>query len=166
MTSKARQIEMFLLPGMVGMILAIAAIYVFPMQQAMACGNGCDGGAKNYGGAKKDGGSCCGSLVNVQDNNIGNVKTGKVGNVENNNFKIGNVKTGDVLSGNKIKDINVLSKNDNNKILSYNSILSENLKDNNVVVNDNLNDLHNNIVKHNNVGASVLSDYFKQICGC
>jgi hypothetical protein len=60
----------------------------------------------------------------------------------------------------------VLSKNSNNQFL--NNILSENLDDNNVAVSDVANDLeiHGNIVKHNNLGTSVLSDYFKQICGC
>lgn len=133
---------MFLLPGM---ILAIAAIYVFPMQQAMACG--CDGGGKK-------GGSSGGGLVNVQDNNIGNIEKNKV---------LSNDK---ILSNNKIKDVNVLSKNGNNKIFNSNNILSENAKDNNIVVNDVLNDLHNNIVKHNNVGVGALNDYFKMACGC
>jgi hypothetical protein len=118
MISKARQIGMFLLPGM---ILAIAAIYVFPIQQAMACGGGCDGGGKKGGG----------SLVNVQGNNIGNVKDNniKVANVKtgDNNIKVGNVKTGDVLSANKIKFLN---DNDQNEIashiLKYNEVLSDN----------------------------------------
>jgi hypothetical protein len=137
---------MFLL---VGTILAIAAVYVFPMQAAMACGCG--------GGGKKGGGSG-GSLVNVEDNNIGNVK--------HNDIKfLNHDKT---LSNNKIKDVNVLSKNGEANVLSknYNNILSENGNNNNVEVTDVANDLHNNIVKHNNVGTSVLSDYFKQICGC
>lgn len=153
---------------MTGLVLAFAAIYTFPMQQATACGKSCNGG----GGGGSD---CCGgSLVNVEDNKIGNVKTGDTlsGNKilsENkikflNDNNIGNIQDVNVLSKNYLKDTNVLSKNYNNKFL--NNILSENLDDNNVVVNDVANDLHNNIIKHNNVGASVLSDYFKQICGC
>jgi hypothetical protein len=164
MTTKTK-VGLFL---MTGLVLAFAAIYTLPMQQATACGKSCNGG----GGGGDD---CCGgSLVNVEDNKIGNVKTGDTlsGNKilsENkikflNDNKIGNVKDVNVLSKNYLKDVNVLSKNSNNKFL--NNILSENLDDNNVVVNDVANDLHNNIIKHNNVGASVLSDYFKQICGC
>ena len=153
MTTKTK-VGLFL---MTGLILAFAAIYTLPMQQATACGKSCNGG----GGGGDD---CCGgSLVNVEDNNVGNVKTGDTlsGNkiLSENKIK--------ALNDNKIgniKDVNVLSKNSNNKFL--NNILSENLDDNNVVVNDVANDLHNNIIKHNNVGASVLSDYFKQICGC
>lgn len=133
---------------MTGLVLAVASIYSIPMQQATACGNGC---GKSHGG-----GSDGGSLVNVEDNNIGNIKTG--GN------KINTLNDINVLSKNYLKDFNVLSKNSNNQFL--NNILNENLDDNNVVVSDVANDLHNNIVKHNNVGTSVLSDYFKQICGC
>lgn len=162
MTTKTK-LGLFL---MTGLVLAFAAIYTLPMQQATACGKSCNGG----GGGGDD---CCGgSLVNVEDNNvgsnIGNVKTGdtlsgnKIKALNDNN--IGNIKDVNVLSKNYLKDVNVLSKNSNNKFL--NNILSENLDDNNVVVNDVANDLHNNIIKHNNVGASVLSDYFKQICGC
>jgi hypothetical protein len=164
MTTKTK-LGLFL---MTGLVLAFAAIYTLPMQQATACGKSCNGG----GGGGDD---CCGgSLVNVEDNDVGNVKTGDTlsGNKilsENkikalNDNKIGNIKDVNVLSKNYLKDVNVLSKNYNNKFL--NNILSENLDDNNVVVNDVANDLHNNIIKHNNVGASVLSDYFKQICGC
>jgi len=145
MTSKSKHVGMFLL---VGTVLAIAAVYVFPMQAAMACGGGCDGGGK------KKGGGSGGSLVNVEDNNIGNVK--------DNDIKFLNHDK--ILSNNKIKDVNVLSKNNNNAFL--NNILSENGNNNNVDVSDIANDLHNNIVKHNNIGTSVLSDYFKQICGC
>jgi hypothetical protein len=163
MTTKTK-VGLFL---MTGLVLAVAAIYSSPMQQATACRSSCDGGG---GGG---GGDCCGgSLVNVEDNNVGS--------------NIGNVETGDTLSGNKIlsgnklktlndvnvlsknylNDFNVLSKNSNNQFL--NNILSENLDDNNVAVSDVANDLeiHGNIVKHNNLGTSVLSDYFKQICGC
>lgn len=142
-----------------GIVLAVAAIYALPMQQAaMACGGGCDGGGKKGGG-----GDCCGgSLVSVQDNNIGNVKDNDIKFLNHNK----------ILSNNQIKDINVLSKNGEVNVLSknynefLNNILSENGNNNNVVVNDVANDLHNNIVKHNNIGTSVLSDYFKQICGC
>jgi hypothetical protein len=148
MTTKSKHVGMFLL---VGTILAVAAVYVFPMQAAMACGGGCGGGGKKGGGSG-------GSLVNVEDNNIGNVK--------DNDIKFLNHDK--ILSNNKIKDVNVLSKNGEANVLSknYNNILSENGNNNNVEVTDVANDLHNNIVKHNNVGTSVLSDYFKQICGC
>jgi len=152
MTSKSKHVGMFLL---VGTVLAIAAVYVFPMQAAMACGGGCDGGGKKGGGSG-------GSLVNVEDNNIGNVK--------DNDIKFLNHDK--ILSNNKIKDVNVLSKNGEVNVLSknnnafLNNILSENGNNNNVDVSDIANDLHNNIVKHNNIGTSVLSDYFKQICGC
>lgn len=101
MTPKTKRVGLSL---MTGLVLAIATMYALPMQQAIACGGGCDGGGK------KSGGSCCGgSLVNVQDN--GNIKTGnvKVGNVEKN--KIGNVKDVNVLSKNYLNDVNVLSKN-------------------------------------------------------
>ena len=158
MTTKSKHVGMFLL---VGTILAIAAVYVFPMQAAMACGGGCDGGGKKgeYGGGKKGGssGDCCGgSLVSVQDNNIGNVKDNDIKALNHNK----------ILSNNQVKDVNVLSKNNNNAFL--NNILSENGNNNNVDVSDIANDLevHGNIVKHNNLGTSVLSDYFKQICGC
>jgi hypothetical protein len=146
MASKPKHVGMFLLTGIV---LAIAAVYVFPMQAAMACGGGCDGGGKKGGGSG-------GSLVNVQDNNIGNVK--------DNDIKFLNHDK--ILSNNKIKDVNVLSKNGGNNLL--NNILSENGNNNNVDVSDIANDLelHGNIVKHNNLGTSVLSDYFKAICGC
>lgn len=169
MTTKTK-VGLFL---MTGLVLAFAAIYTLPMQQATACGKSCKGGG---GGSGDD---CCGgSLVNVEDNevgsNIGNVETGDTlsGNKilsENkikflNDNNIGNIKDVNVLSKNYLKDTNVLSKNSNNQFL--NNILSENLDDNNVVVNDVANDLHNNIIKHNNLGTSVLSDYFKQICGC
>jgi hypothetical protein len=148
MTPKTKRVGLFL---MTGLVLAIAAIYALPMQQAMACGGGCDGGGK------KSGGSCCGgSLVNVEDNNIGNVKDNDVKFLNHNK----------ILSNNKIKDDNVLSKNNNNAFL--NNILCENGNNNNVDVSDIANDLefHGNIVKHNNLGTSVLSDYFKAICGC
>jgi hypothetical protein len=156
MASKTKHVGMLLLTGIV---LAVAAIYALPMQQAaMACGGGCDGGGKKGGG-----GDCCGgSLVSVQDNNIGNVKDNDIKFLNHNK----------ILSNNQIKDINVLSKNGEVNVLSknynefLNNILSENGNNNNVVVNDVANDLHNNIVKHNNIGTSVLSDYFKQICGC
>lgn len=156
MASKTKHVGMLLLTGVV---LAVAAIYALPMQQAaLACGGGCDGGGKKGGG-----GDCCGgSLVSVQDNNIGNVKDNDIKFLNHNK----------ILSNNQIKDINVLSKNGEANVLSknynefLNNILSENGNNNNVVVNDVANDLHNNIVKHNNVGTSVLSDYFKQICGC
>jgi len=161
MASKPKHVGMFLLTGIV---LAIAAVYVFPMQAAMACGGGCDGGGKKGGGGG-------GSLVNVQDNNIGNIKAGNnIGNVKDNDIKFLN--DNKILSNNKIKDVNVLSKNGEANVLSknynnfLNNILSENGNNNNVDVSDVANDLHNNIVKHNNVGTSVLSDYFKQICGC
>ena len=111
--------------------LVIATMYALPMQQAIACGGGCDGGGK------KSGGSCCGgSLVNVQDN--GNIKTGnvKVGNVEKN--KIGNVKDVNVLSKNYLNDVNVLSKNSDflktGDIAHYPKILTDN--DNNNILND------------------------------
>jgi hypothetical protein len=155
MTTKSKHVGMFLL---VGTILAIAAVYVFPMQAAMACGGGCDGGGKKGGGSG-------GSLVNVEDNKIGNIKAGNnIGNVKNNDIKFLNHNK--ILSNNQIKDVNVLSKNNNNAFL--NNILSENGNNNNVDVSDIANDLefHGNIVKHNNLGTSVLSDYFKAICGC
>jgi hypothetical protein len=144
MISKARQIGLFLFTGIV---LAVAAIYTFPMQQVQACGKSCDGGS--------NGGSCCGSsLVSVDGNNIGNVKTGDV--------KVANVKTGDLLSGNKVKvlnnnniannnnigninDVNVLSKNylkdvnvlsKNYNKLKVGNVLSENVKDITIKSND------------------------------
>jgi hypothetical protein len=154
MTPKSKHVGMFLL---VGTVLAIAAVYVFPMQAAMACGGGCDGGGKKGGGSG-------GSLVNVQDNNIGNVKDNDIKFLNDNK----------ILSNNKIKDVNVLSKNGEVNVLSknnnnfLNNILSEN--GNYVDASDIANDLHNNIVKHiaeGNEDTSVIpSDYFKQMCGC
>ncbi|SRR6266487_3079071 len=144
MISKARQIEMFLSPGM---ILAIAAIYVFPMQQAMACGGGCDGGGKKGGGSG-------GSLVNVQDNNIGNIEKNKV---------LSNDK---ILSKNKIKDVNVLSKNNGNKFQSYNEILSGVGKQNNI---QSYNEILSGVGKQNTIkdfDFYVLNDYYKKSCGC
>ena len=161
---------------MTGLVLAFAAIYTLPMQQAAACGKSCDGG----GGGGDD---CCGgSLVNVEDNdigsNIGNVKTGDTlsGN------KIGNVKTGDILSGNKIKalndnnignikdvnvlsknylkDVNVLSKNYNNKFL--NNILSDNFKTGDVIHYYDENDQ----VKVPIVSGNTLNAFKLLGCGC
>ncbi len=153
MISKARQIEMFLLPGM---ILAIAAIYVFPMQQAMACG--CDGGGKKGGGSG-------GSLVNVQDNNIGNVEKNKV--LSNDKILSNNkIKDVNVLSNNKIKDVNVLSKNDGNKFQSYNEILSGVGKQNNI---QSYNEILSGVGKQNTIkdfDFNVLNDYYKKACGC
>lgn len=119
MTTKTR-VGLFL---MTGLVLALAAIYTLPMQQATACGKSCGGG----GGGGDD---CCGgSLVNVEKNKVGNVKTGDVlsgnkikalndNNIGNfkalNDNKIGNLKDVNVLSKNILKDINVLSKNTNN----------------------------------------------------
>jgi hypothetical protein len=168
MTPKTKRVGLFL---MTGLVLAIAAIYALPMQQAMACGGGCDGGGK------KSGGSCCGgSLVNVQDN--GNIKTGnvKVGNVENN--KIGNVKTGDIASGNNLKFLNnndILSKNFNG-----NNILNDFLKtgdvihyydENDEILNDNIGDVIHYYDENDNIKVPVVSDNtlaaFKLLgCGC
>ena len=96
MEPKAKQIGLFL---MTGLVLAVAAIYSLPMQQAEACGKHCgDNGGGNY--KEEDCGCGGGSLISVDDNNVGN--------------NIGNINTGHILSGNKIKalnDVNVLSKN-------------------------------------------------------
>jgi len=96
MEPKAKQTALFLITGLV---LAIAATYSLPMQQAEACKRGC---GDNGGGSYEEEGcdECGGSLVSVDDNNIGN--------------NIGNINTGHILSGNEIKalnDVNVLSKN-------------------------------------------------------
>jgi hypothetical protein len=122
MTTKTK-VGLFL---MTGLVLAFAALYSLPMQQAAACGKSCHGGG---GGGSDD---CCGgSLVNVEDNNVGsniaNVKTGDILSDNYikalNNNKIGNVKDVNVLSKNYLKDVNVLSKNKFlNNILSGNSI--------------------------------------------
>jgi hypothetical protein len=163
--TKTKRVGLFL---MTGLVLAIASIYALPMQQAMACGGGCDGGGK------KSGGSCCGgSLVNVQDN--GNIKKSnvKVGNVENN--KIGNFKDVNVLSKNNLKDVNVLSKN-----LNGNNILNDFVKTGDIahypkiyennILNDNIGDIaHYPKIYENNV--PVVSDNtlaaFKLLgCGC
>ena len=107
MEPNAKQTALFLLTGLV---LAVAAIYSLPMQQAEACGkHGCGGG--DGGNSYEKDCDCGGSLISVDDNNIGN--------------NIGNVNTGDILSENKVKalngnnignlkDVNVLSKNINN----------------------------------------------------
>ena len=95
MEPKAKQTALFLLTGLV---LAVAATYSLPMQQAEACGKHCgDNGGGNY---EEEDCNCGGSLVSVDDNNIGN--------------NIGNINTGHILSGNQINalnDVNVLSKN-------------------------------------------------------
>lgn len=96
-----------------GIVLALAAIYALPMQQqAIACGDSCNGG----------GDKCCdgGSLVNVEtgDNDIGYVE----------NTNIGNVQTGDIASGNKIKFLNDNKFLNGNNILSFNKILNNKLK--------------------------------------
>ena len=130
MEPKAIQTGLFLLTGLV---LAVAAIYSLPMQQAEACGKHCgDNGGGNY---KKEDCGCGGSLVSVDDNKVGN--------------NIGNINTGHILSGNKIKalnDVNVLSKNNNN--LNDVNVLSKNLDkveldkviyDNDVIDGDGLN---------------------------
>ena len=120
MEPKAKQTGLFLLTGLV---LAVAAIYSLPIQQAEACGKHCgDNGGGNY---KKEDCGCGGSLISVDDNNVGN--------------NIGNINTGHILSGNKIKalnDVNVLSKNHlndvnvlskNNNYLNDVNVLSKNL---------------------------------------
>lgn len=169
MTRKAIQLGLFLFTGIV---LTVAGIYTFPMQQVEACDKSCNGGGKN-------GGSCCGSLVNVQGNNVGNVKTGDV--------KVGNVKTGDVLSGNNIK---ILSNNDNNKIgnLKDVNVLSKNyVKDVNVlsknynnlkvsdVASDNLNDItvkSNDVIEDGSFNDNIQVAFNKLLsggksgCGC
>jgi hypothetical protein len=92
-----KQTALFLLAGLV---LAVAATYSLPMQHADACEHGCgDNGGGNYEEEDCDCNSG-GSLVSVDNNNIGN--------------NIGNIETGHILSGNEIKtlnDVNVLSKN-------------------------------------------------------
>lgn len=177
MTQKAIHLGMFLLTGIV---LAVAGMYTFPMQQVEACGKSCNSGDKN-------GGSCCGSLVNVQGNNVGNVKTGdvKVGNVKTGDVKVGNVKTGDVLSGNNIK---ILSNNDNNKIGNLNdvNVLSKNyVKDVNVlsknnnmkvsnIASDNLNDItvkSNDVIEDGSFNDNIQVAFSKLLsggkgCGC
>ena len=143
MEPKAKQIGLFL---MTGLVLAVAAIYSLPMQQAEACGKHCgDNGGGNY--KEEDCGCGGGSLISVDDNNVGN--------------NIGNINTGHILSGNKIKalnDVNVLSKNylkdvnvlsKNNNYLKDVNVLSKNLDkvelnkviyDNDVIDGDGLND--------------------------
>ena len=144
MTTKSKHVGMFLL---VGTILAVAAVYVFPMQAAMACGGGCGGGGKK-------GGSSGGSLANVEDNNIGNVK--------DNDIKFLNHDK--ILSNNKIKDVNVLSKNGGNKVLSDINVLNG---ENKVFSDsDNSRMLQSNIIKHNDVGNGILADYYKKLCTC
>ena len=118
MEPNAKQTALFLLTGLV---LAVAAIYSLPMQQAEACGkHGCGGG--DGGNSYEEDCDCGGSLISVDDNNIGNnignVNTGdilsenKVKALNGNN--IGNLKDVNVLSKNYLKDVNVLSKNINN----------------------------------------------------
>jgi hypothetical protein len=149
MTTKIKM-GMFL---MTGLVLAVAAIYSIPMQQATACGNGC---GKGHGG-----GSDGGSLVNVED--IGNVQGNNIGNVKAlNNNHIGNLKDINVLSKNYLKDVNVLSKNNDIFNDNYFDTLSDNFAHSNVL---------NNIIKHNNINTDVLdtnilNSYYKEICGC
>ena len=118
MEPKTKQTALFLLTGLV---LTVAAIYSLPMQQAEACGkHGCGGGGG--GNSYEKDCDCGGSLISVDDNNIGNnignVNTGdilsdnKVKALNGNN--IGNLKDVNVLSKNYLKDVNVLSKNINN----------------------------------------------------
>ena len=129
MEPKAKQTALFLITGLV---LAIAATYSLPMQQAEACKHGCgDNGGGSY--EEEDCNECGGSLVSVDDNNIGN--------------NIGNINTGHILSGNEIKalnDVNVLSKN----YLKDVNVVSKNLDevkldkvlfDNDVIDGDGLN---------------------------
>ena len=136
MEPKAKQTALFLLTGLV---LAIAATYSLPMQQAEACRNhGCgDNGGGSYEEEGCDDCGCdeCGggSLVSVDDNNIGN--------------NIGNINTGHILSGNEVtalNDVNVLSKN----YLKDVNVVSKNLNgisldkvvyDNDVIDGDGLN---------------------------
>jgi hypothetical protein len=163
---------------MTGLVLAVASIYSIPMQQAMACGGGCDGGGKKGGG----------SLVNVEtgDTKVGNIKTGHIlsGNEIKalNNNKIGNFKDINVLSKNYLKDINVLGKNnvlnnnfndfvDTGDILHYPKILNDADILNNlhslVEVEDFANNLHSLAeLEQNNVNTDILSSYYKEICGC
>ena len=107
MEPNAKQTALFLLTGLV---LAVAATYSLPMQQAEACKHGCgDNGGGNY---EEEDCDCGGSLISVDDNNIGN--------------NIGNINTGHILSGNEIKtlnDVNVVSKN----YLKDVNVLSKNL---------------------------------------
>lgn len=105
MEPKAKQTALFLLTGLV---LAVAAIYSLPMQQAEACGkHGCgDNSGGNY--EEEECNDCGGSLLNLEDNL---------------NTKILNIDK--TLSGNEIK---VLSDNDNNNIANLNdvNVLSKN----------------------------------------
>lgn len=129
MEPNAKQTALFLLTGLV---LAVAATYSLPMQQAEACKHGCGyNGGGNYKEEKCDCGG--GSLISVDDNKVGN--------------NIGNIKTGHILSGNEIKtlnDVNVLSKNNLKDV----NVLSKNLNnvkldkvvfDNDVIDGDALN---------------------------
>lgn len=135
MAKTAKSLGLFLATGL---ILALAAIYTLPMQQATACGKSCDGGS---GG----GDDCCGgSLVNVEDNNvgsnIGNIDTGDIASDNKikflNNNNIGNLKDVNVLSKNYLKDFNVLSKNDVLSKNINNINLDDVIKDNDVIDGD------------------------------
>jgi hypothetical protein len=111
MEPEAKQTALFLLTGLV---LAVAAVYSLPIQQAEACEKrGCgDNSGGSYEEAECD--DCGGSLISVDDNNIGN--------------NIGNIQTGHILSGNEIKalnDVNVLSKN----YLKDVNVVSKNLQE-------------------------------------
>jgi len=154
MTSKSKHVGMFLL---VGTVLAIAAVYVFPMQAAMACGGGCDGGGKKGGGSG-------GSLVNVEDNNIGNVKDNDIKFLNHNKILSNNqIKDINVLSKNYLKDVNVLSKNYNE--LKVSDVVSDNLNDITVKSNDVIED---GSFSDNNIQLAfdkLLSDG-KSGCGC
>ena len=123
MEPNAKQTALFLLTGLV---LAVAATYSLPMQQAEACKHGCgDNGGGNY---EEEDCDCGGSLISVDDNNVGN--------------NIGNINTGHILSGNEIKtlnDVNVVSKNLDNveldKVLYSNDVIDgDGLNGNSILV--------------------------------
>lgn len=156
MESKAKQTALFLLTGLV---LAVAAIYSLPMQQAEACGkNGCgDNGGGNY--EEEDCNDCGGSLLNLEDNlntkilNIDDTLNNKILNgnevkvlSDNDNNNIANLKDVNILSKNYIKDVDVLSDNLKDITIKSNDVIEDH--SNVLVVDDNIKNAFNILLGH------------------
>lgn len=155
MEPKAKQTALFLLTGLV---LAVAAIYSLPMQQAEACGkHGCgDNGGGSYEEEEEDCNDCGGSLLNLEDNlntkilNIDKTLSGNEIKVlsDNDNNNIANLKDVNVLSKNYVKDVDVLKDIDVVKDITIksNDIIEDH--SNVLVVDDTIKNAFNILLGH------------------
>lgn len=143
MEPNAKQTGLFILTGLV---LAVAAISSFPMQDVNACGNGCGG---------NDDDDCCGgSLLNLEDNlNTKILNNNKILSdnevkvlSDNDNNNIANLKDVNVLSKNYIKDVEVLSDNLQDITIKSNDVIEDHA--NVLVVDDNIKNAFNILLGH------------------